>query len=81
MDRRVGFNVPCLVCVPEESTVVNARLEGDGTIVPVRIPGINMRIKVDHGYGAVDLAQSSKDREDLLLARLLVWIGKKGNIR
>jgi hypothetical protein len=62
MDRRIGLNIPCLVCVPEESTMIDTRLEGYGTIVPVRIPGIDMRIKVDHGYGSVDLTQGSKDR-------------------
>lgn len=62
MDRRIGFNVPCLVCVPEESTVIDACLDGDGTVVPVWIPGIDMRIKMNHGHRSVDLAQSSKDR-------------------
>lgn len=56
MDRSVCLNVSSFVCVPEEGPVVHTRLERDGTVVPIWVPGIDMCVQVDDRHGSVYLA-------------------------
>lgn len=60
-----GFDEPLFISVPEERPVVDIRLRGEGSHVPFRVPGIDVRVKVDDGDRAVHGVEGFEDWEDL----------------
>jgi len=51
------LDIPLLISMPKERSMVDIRLRGEGSHVSFRIPRIDMSVKVDDGDGAVDLVE------------------------
>jgi hypothetical protein len=65
VDGTAGADIALFVCLPKEGAVVGARGGRDGAIVAVRIPGVDVRVKVDDRDGTVDFMYGFEDGEDL----------------
>jgi len=65
VDVATGLDVALLVSVPEERPVVDIRLRGEGTHVPLGIPGVDVRVEVDDRDGSVNFVQRFQNWEDL----------------
>jgi hypothetical protein len=74
VDGGVGADIPLLVRVPEEGTVVDICLQRDATDITVRVPRIDVRVKVDDRDGSIDFVDGFEDRKDLGSALRLVWL-------
>ena len=65
MNVAPGLDVTLFVSVPEERPVVDIRLRGEGTHVPLGIPGVGVCVEVDDRDGSVNFVQRFQNRENL----------------
>lgn len=63
--RGILFNESRFVRVPKECPMVHAGLVGDCAIVFVGIPGVNVRVEVDHTDWSVHFVYRVEDGKDL----------------